>query len=385
MKTLELLNEQSIHTDTAIEQQPLQFYLRKFKNIQRYKCYPLYNEQLSKELVEWGTKKSGIKKGTKAYHHTISSGISYWIALCFPLTKDLNKFKKTFYFFQMFTTMDDHADEDWGDAKADSETIVKFWKKAIKLVETLRDSAPWSIKVLRTILMRMPNIPIYMRRNFSTMKSIIDDLSPMQRERYINSFKSYMENAMLQAQMSGKEKSTTLEQYKEYRVKSIASIPCTLMLEYLYNIELTNEEYFHPKLQELEKIGTLHIAFINDLFSLFKEYKGTFENLHLAVSIFILNEGMTLQQAIDKLCDEIEQMQEDYIQLKEEWFSSGEYISDNVRRFIEGQEYYMAGNEKWHRLSKRYHGESFNTTITSGIMKRSSEGGTIYIPDDYKK
>lgn len=382
MNTLELLNEESIQKDTATEKEPLQFYLRKFKNIQKYKCYVLYNEQLEKKLIEWGAKKSGIKKGTRAYQQTISSGISYWMALCFPLTRDLNKFKKTFYFFQMFTIMDDHADEDWGDGNSDSETIAKFWKKAIKLIETLRDSTPWHVKAVRTILMRMPNVPIYMRRNFSMMKNIIDDLSPMQRERYINSFKSYMENAMLQAKMSGNEKSTTLQQYKEYRVKSVASIPCTLMLEYLYDIELTNEEYFHPKLQELEKIGTLHVAFINDLFSLFKEYKGTFENLHLAVSIFILNEGMTFQQAIDKLCDEIEQMQEEYIQIKDEWFASGEYISKNVRRFIEGQQYYMSGNEKWHRLSKRYHGESFNTTIASGILKRSPEGGTIYIPDD---
>lgn len=370
-----------MNTNISIGQEPLQFYLRKFKDVQESKCYPLYNEQLRKEFVEWGTKKSGIKKGTKAYQHTISSGISYWTALTFPLTKDLNKFKKTFYFFQMFSTMDDHADEDWGDGNADTETTVKFWQKAIKLIETLRDSAPWHTKALRTILMRMPNIPVYMRRNFSTMKSIIDDLSPVQRERYINSFRSYMENAMLQAQMTGKEKSTTLQQYKEYRVKSIASIPCTLILEYLYDIELTNEEYFHPKLQELEKIGTLHIAFINDLFSLFKEYKGTFENLHHAVSIFMLNEGLTFQQAIDKLCDEIEQLQKDYIDLKNEWFTSGEYISDNVRRFIEGQQYYMAGNEKWHRLSKRYHGENFNTIITSGILKMSPEG-TIYTPDE---
>ncbi|KFE96946.1 terpene synthase family protein [Chryseobacterium luteum] len=381
MNTPELLNEQSTYTDFATEQEPLQFYLRKFKDKQEYKCYPLYNEQVSKELIEWATKKSGIKKGTKAYQHTISSDISYWLALSFPLTKDLNKFKKTFYFFQMFSTMDDHADEDWGDGKADTEKIVKLWKKAIKLVDTIRDGAPWHIKALRTILMRMPNIPIYMRRNYSTMRKIMNDLSPVQRERYINSFKSYMENAMLQAQMSGKEKSTTLQQYKEYRVKSIASIPCTLMVEYLYDIVLTNEEYFHPKLQELEKLGTLHVAFINDLFSLFKEYKGTFKNLHHAVSIFILNEGLTFQQAIDKLCDEIEQLQKDYIDLKDEWFASGEYISDNVRRFIEGQQYYMAGNEKWHRLSKRYHGENFNTTITSGTLKWSPEG-TIYTPDD---
>lgn len=370
-----------MNTNISIEQEPLQFYLRKFKNVLEFKCYPIYNEQLSKELIEWAAQKSNIKKGTKAYLHTVSCDISYWTALCFPLTKDLNKFKKTFYFFQMFATMDDNADEDWGDGGSDPETTIKYWKKAIKLLDTIRDSAPWHVKAVRNILMRMPNIPVYMRRNFTNMKSIMDDLSPVQRERYITGFKTYMENAMLQAQMSGKEKSTTLQQYKEYRVKSIASIPCTLMLEYLCNIELTDEEYFHPKLQELEKLGTLHVAFINDLFSLFKEYKGTFEHLHHAVSIFVLNEEMTVQQAIDKLCDEIEQLLKEFIQLRDEWFSSDEYISDNVRQFIEGLQYYIAGNEKWHRLSKRYHGENFNTTITSGIMKWSPDG-TIYTPDD---
>ncbi|NML68970.1 hypothetical protein HHL23_04070 [Chryseobacterium sp. RP-3-3] len=40
--------------------------------------------------------------------------------------------------------------------------------------------------------------------------------------------------------------------------------------------------------------------------------------------------------AQDKLCDEIEQLQKGFIQLKEERFASDEYISDNIRQFVEG-------------------------------------------------
>jgi molybdopterin converting factor small subunit len=190
-----------------------------------------------------------------------------------------------------------------------------------------------------------------------------------------------MENAALHSQMKGKEKCITMEQYKAYRVKSVASMPCTLMMEYLYNITLTDAEYHHPKLQQLEKTGTLQIALINDLFSLFKEYKGsTFENLNHVVSILVLNERKSVQEAINEVCDEIERLQDKFINIRDEWYASEVSISANVREFITGFEYYISGNARWHRLSKRYHGENFEAIITSGTMEWSPEG-TLYTPD----
>jgi hypothetical protein len=359
-------------------QTPLRFYLRNIDEPFEWRCSPLYNEQMKQELIEWAESRCNVKKGSKAYIHTIICDLPHWTALCFPLATDLPKFLNVFYFFQMFAAMDDHADESWGDGAANTGT---FWNKAIALVETLRDEKPWYVKALRNILMRMPGLPGYMRENFIRMKTIMEELSPVQRNRYINCFKEYMENAALHSQMKGKEKCITMEQYKAYRVKSVASMPCTLMMEYLYNITLTDAEYHHPKLQQLEKTGTLQIALINDLFSLFKEYKGsTFENLNHVVSILVLNERMSVQEAINEVCDEIERLQDKFINIRDEWYASEVSISANVREFITGFEYYISGNARWHRLSKRYHGENFEAIITSGTMEWSPEG-TIYTPD----
>lgn len=367
-------------TPTTLHQEPLSFYLRKIDEPFDVKCMLLYNEPLRQELLKWVATNSKLQIGTKSYMHTVACEISSWIAYCFPETTDIRKFKNVFYWFQMFATMDDHADEKWGDPAHNTEATKKFWKKAIKLVETLRDEAPWHVKLLRDILLRKPGVPHYMRKNFQAMKTIMNELSPTQRNRHINCFKTYMEHASIQAQMKGKEKNTTLEQYKEYRLKSIASMPCTLMMEYLYDIELTEAEYSHPNLKKMERAGTLQVALINDLFSLFKEYEGTLENLNHSVSILVQNKKITTQEAVNTVCDEIEALQNEFISIKKEWQNSGESISENLMQFINGFEYYMAGNARWHRFSKRYHGIEFNTVITSGIMEWSPNG-TLYTTD----
>lgn len=360
---------------------PLRFYLRKLKKPFACKFSTLYNQQIKQENIAWAAARSNLKKGSKGYQHTVSSDISHWVAYSFPLITDARKYKNVFNFFQMFSAMDDHADESWGEGAANAAATKKYWDKAIGLLETLRDEAPLRLKLLRNILMHMPQVPRYMRENFKALKIIMAELSATQRNRYINCFKTFMENASVQARMTGQEKYLTIGQYKEYRVKSIASMPCTLMIEYLYGIELTDAEYQHPALQQMEKAGTLQVAFINDIFSLFKEYQGSLENLNHAVSILVQNKKMTVQQAVDEICDEIERLQDEFINTRDEWYNSGEFISSDVKRFIAGFEHFLAGNAHWHRLSKRYHGESFNTVIESGIMEWAPDG-TIYIPDE---
>ncbi|MDP9959779.1 terpene synthase family protein [Chryseobacterium lathyri] len=358
---------------------PIRFYLREFYEPFEIKCSPLYNEEMKDELINWALDKGNFKTREAAIHST-ECNIVYWAALCFPFTKNLERFCTVSKYFQVYCINDDHADEPWGDGGENVETGKKYWEGAIKLLETLRDNTPWHRKFMRNILMKTVTSP-YQRATFEYMKKILKTQSPAARNRYINRFKEYMESASIQIQMRGKEKDLDIETYKAYRINSLASIPCTLMIEYLYEVEMTDEEYYHPKVQELEGLCTWQVALVNDLFSLFKEAKeGVLENVNNIIAILVSNGKMEIQEAVEEVCSQIEWTHREYIRVRDIWYNSGENISNSIQTFINGMEYYMSGNVYWHRQSKRYHGKNWEGIITTGFMEWSPEG-TIYHED----
>ncbi|WP_306618981.1 terpene synthase family protein [Chryseobacterium ginsenosidimutans] len=318
----------------------------------------------------------GKFKTREAADHTIGCDLIYWTAVCFPLTDDLEKFRNINKYFQLYCICDDHADEPWGDVNETIGGTQKHWKRTIKLLETLRDETPWQKKLLRNIAM-LVSAKSYQRAAFNYMNKILQTQTPSFRERYINRFKEYLENVSIQINFQKEENHLNIEKYKEYRINSLASIPCTLMIEYLYDAQLTSEEYYHPALQMLEKVATWQSALTNDLFSLYKECKeGILDNVNNIISILVFN-GMSIQEAVDETCSQIETANNDFIKIRDEWFESGEEISNAVKAFISGIEYYMAGSAYWHRQSKRYHGKNWDGVISTGYLEWSSEG-TIY-------
>ncbi|WP_257670461.1 terpene synthase family protein [Parapedobacter tibetensis] len=362
----------TINTETT----SLRFYMRELYDPFEIKCSSFYNEKIKDELINWALARGNFKTREAALH-TIECNCVYWGALCFPFTISMEKFCTISKYFQLFTINDDHAEEPWGDGSNNVEATKKYWKRAIALLETLRDNTPWHKKLLRNISMATAARP-YQRAIFDYMKKILDSQSPTIRNRYINRFKEYIEGASVQIQMQGKEKELDLQTYKAYRINSLASIPCTLMIEYLYDVEMTDEEYYHPNVQELERLCTWQVALVNDLFSLFKECKhGTLENVNNIIAIMVSNGKMNLQEAVEEVCSQIEWSRHEYIRVKDKWYNSGENISKAVRTFINGMEYYMSGNSYWHRQSKRYHGRNWEGVITTGYMEWSSEG-TVY-------
>lgn len=369
----------NMKTTINTEQTPIRFYLRNYYDPFECKCSPYYNKQLAEELMDWATEIGRFKTEENALH-TIGCDLIYWTALCFPLTKNKEKFILLSNFFQLYCIFDDQSDEDWGACKHNPEKTQKYWDKNIAVIETLRDDAPWQKKMIRNIALSMSSKP-YVRLIFNYMEKILKSGTPSFRRRYINRFKEYMETAATQGHMRGKEAEMTVETYKQYRQTCIAYITSLLMAEYLYEIQLTDEEYNHPIVQELEKSSTWQVTLTNDLFSLYKECKdGKLENANNIIPILVCG-GMTVQEAIDETCTQIEDSHRDFIRVRDEWYHSGEHISNDVRTFITAMEYFMSGNNRWHRMSKRYHGKDFEDVITSGTMEWNPKG-TIYCKDN---
>lgn len=360
------------------EQMPLRYYLRNYYQPFQYICCPHYSKQLATELMAWAIKIGKFKTEAQAIH-TIGCDLVYWTALCFPLTKDRDKFIQLSNYFQLYCIFDDQSDEPWGEGGGNAEITQKYWDKNIAVIETLRDESPYYKKILRNLALRTSGHS-YQRLIFNYMKKILKSGTPSFRKRYIDRFKEYMENAAIQGHMRGKENNLSVEAYKEYRLACIACITSILMAEYLYDIQLTDQEYYHPIMQQLEKTCTWQVTLTNDLFSLYKECKeGKLENVNNIIPILV-SSGMTLQEAVDETCSQIETAYRNFITTRDDWYNSGEPISYDARMFITAMEHFMSGNTQWHRMSKRYHGKDFEDVVTTGIMEWGS-GGTIYHKD----
>ncbi|MGG5207315.1 terpene synthase family protein [Chryseobacterium sp. MIQD13] len=328
--------------------------------------------------MSWATKIGKFKTEDNAIH-TIGCDLVYWTALCFPLTKDREKYVYLSNYFQLYCILDDQSDEPWGEGKGDPETIQKYWDKVISLIETLRDETPLPKRLLRNIAL-YTSAHSYQRLIFNHMKKILRSGTPSFRKRYIDRFIEYIENAATQGHMRGNEQNLTVEIYKQYRITCIACITSLLMAEYLYEINLTDEEYHHPIIEKLEKTCTWQVTLTNDLFSLYKECKeGKLEKVNNIIPILV-SSGMTLQEAVDETCTQIETAHHEFIKIRNEWYNSGEQISNDVRIFVTAMEYFMSGNTQWHRMSKRYHGKNFEDIVTSGYLEWNTNG-TIYTKD----
>lgn len=364
---------------TSIAQQAsLRYYLRSYYEPFQYGCCPHYSKELAKELMDWATEIGKFKTEAQAIH-TIGCDLVYWTALCFPLTKDKDKFIQLSNYFQLYCIFDDQSDEPWGEGQGDPKIIQKYWDKNIAIIETLRDEAPWLKKILRDIALRTSG-QSYQRLIFNYMKQILKTGTPSFRKRYIDRFTEYMENAAMQGHMRGKENDLTIESYKQYRIACIACITSLLMAEYLYEIQLTDDEYYHPVMQELEKTCTWQVTLTNDLFSLYKECKeGKLENVNNIIPILVSG-GMTLQEAAEEICSQIETAYRDFIRIRDAWYDNDEAISHDARMFVQAMEHFMSGNTQWHRMSKRYHGKDFEDVVTTGIMEWGPDG-TIFHKD----
>lgn len=359
--------------------QPLRYHLKSYYEPFQFQCSPHYNKQLAKELMDWAIKIGKFKTEANAIH-TIGCDLVYWTALCFPLTKSKDKFIELSNFFQLYCIFDDQSDEPWGEGQGDPEIIQKYWDRNIKIIETLRDEAPLSKRILRNIALNI-SATSYQRLIFNYMKKILRSGTPAFRQRYINRFKEYMENAAMQGHMRGKEDQLTVESYRAYRQTCIAYITSLLMAEYLYEIQLTDEEYHHPTMQKLEQISTWQVTLTNDLFSLYKECKeGKLEEVNNIIPILVA-EGMTLQEATEETCRQIEEAHRDFIKTRDAWYSGKENISEDAKIFVTAMENFMSGNSQWHRMSKRYHGKNFESVVTTGIMEWGPDG-TVYYKDE---
>jgi hypothetical protein len=85
-------------------------------------------------------------------------------------------------------------------------------------------------------------------------------------------------------------------------------------------------------------------------------------------------EGMPLQKIINKLCEEINRLEADFIQQRKEISASSLGHYPGLRDYIDAIGYMMSGSLFWSYLTTRYHGPGYIWTgNTSGTVTLFSD------------
>jgi hypothetical protein len=167
--------------------------------------------------------------------------------------------------------------------------------------------------------------------------------------------------------------------YVSLRRVSVAAMSLPRFVELGAGVDLGSELMEHPALRELETLQANYLVFLNDLYSFRKEYVRSHDTWNL-VAVLCLNDGYTLQEAIDRLCRLMETTETEFIRLRDAFVRAYPDAGPGVHAFVEGLGHVMSGTLQFHLTSTRYHGLRHNgDAITTGIVTLDTEG-TLIVP-----
>lgn len=144
--------------------------------------------------------------------------------------------------------------------------------------------------------------------------------------------------------------------------------PVMLMIEYGLGIDASHELDTCPVLHRAVELAIQHALLVNDLFSYRKELFQGDAALNL-ISVFRDHENLTLQQAVDRLCDRILGTERELYAAHDAVLASPAGNQPHVRAYLHALEMFCTGYVRWCFISQRYNGPGHTgSAIPSGIM-----------------
>ncbi|KAI1107633.1 Presilphiperfolan-8-beta-ol synthase [Jackrogersella minutella] len=179
--------------------------------------------------------------------------------------------------------------------------------------------------------------------------------SPELQQRYKEQHKWYFDQLVVQVQQKvrGEALSRDVQTYMHVRRGTIGSYPAIMIAEYCQGIQLPENVHSHDSLQECMRISSELIVLVNDILSYRKDLELGVE--HNLISL-LMKQGMSLQQAVDKIGTMIDNCYKRWYTTLAEIPSYGEEIDRQVLLFIEVCRYLALGNLHWSFKTGRYLG-----------------------------
>ncbi|MGY2237127.1 terpene synthase family protein [Pseudomonas gingeri] len=149
----------------------------------------------------------------------------------------------------------------------------------------------------------------------------------------------------------------TFERYLELRRVDNYGEWAAMMTEYAIDVDMTDTLAADESLVAVRTAAIDSITLVNDPYSFRKE-------IHIADSVnsvwlFMRLEGITLQQALDKLAGIVLENEKKLIAARDKVLAGPLGERKDVREYLTELEHLCSGNAEFHAVSTRYHGSDF--------------------------
>ncbi|KAJ4289873.1 hypothetical protein N0V90_011206 [Kalmusia sp. IMI 367209] len=158
----------------------------------------------------------------------------------------------------------------------------------------------------------------------------------------------------------------SLHDYLQYRQDDVGQALLAALMRFSYKLHLSPREL--ALMSDIERNCGRHISLVNDIYSYEKERriaeKENSEGAILCNAVQILADqvGITIEAAKNVLWIMIRECEHTHVKLFSRMNSSlpGLELKGDLRRYVEGLEYQMSGNEHWSKTTHRYRSEMTN-------------------------
>ncbi|KAI0655721.1 terpenoid synthase [Cubamyces menziesii] len=176
--------------------------------------------------------------------------------------------------------------------------------------------------------------------------------SPGACNRFFGAVEGWMNSQVEQARNRSTDEIPSVESFIVLRRQTIGGPIVEAMVEYSLDLQIPENVWEHPVLQEMSKAVIDIMTWPNDLCSFNKEQAdGDFQNL---VFCIMIERDTDLQSAVDILTDMLATRVADYVRYKAQLPSFGPEVDAELARYHKAIEQYTQGTVVWYYHSPRY-------------------------------
>lgn len=185
----------------------------------------------------------------------------------------------------------------------------------------------------------------------------LNSTSATARQRFIETFDSYLDDTVLEAEIREHGNVLNLKDFMELRRGNSGVDVAFSVIECVLAIDLQPEVFDHPTLSAMRKLAGHMVFTINDIYSYNKEQAAGHSANNL-ITVIKEERGIELQEAFDIAGQFFENDVEAFLRLKELLPRWGPEVDEAVARYVTGLECWVGGSLEWSLSGGRYFGES---------------------------
>lgn len=330
-----------------------QFHLPELARRIPVRCHPRF-ERIRRESNRWVRSRLGFAlPDPEEVDAFCACEYALWTSLLFPTlmedrTVDISDWTQYFFVFDNICSGAGHLAR-----RADGARELFSAIKAVMKGQTAPPDNAYAL-VFEEIWLRISS-----QMNFA------------QRERFASSVICFVDGCFAEVSSRATGQVLDYEAYMNIRRNSVGGKMYFVLVEYGLSIDLA-ADLPGPlpgggPLGELIGLALDYLILTNDLFSFRVECtKNDFVN---AISALIYHEGMSLQAAVNELCEVTDKVEQEFLAQREGILAGTLGQRSDVKAYVEVLGYMMSGNLHWSYLTPRYHGQGHVWNgVTSGTL-----------------